>query len=151
MPLGTSLLTPCPCPLPPGNLMVSFHKHCRRSLDVTFPLLHILPIPRSFYNTVNYGRHKTLNYRNYLVRNSNKRQMCPNAPYIAAQWQTLVLSAGGAAVAPATNLPAPTILVWSHSLTGIRRNSRYTCSTPPEVKVLKVLMTGQHEMQKTYA
>jgi hypothetical protein len=46
--------------------------------------------------------------------------MSLNTPYIVTQWQTLVLSAGSATVAPATTLPAPTILVWLHSLTEMK-------------------------------
>lgn len=110
-----------PLPPPSTHLMASFHKHCGRSLHVAFPLLHILPISRSFYNTVNYGWHKTLsNYGRTAAVIPSGIPASLNKPYITAQWQTLVLSADGAAVAPATTLPAPTILIWLHSLTGMK-------------------------------
>jgi len=55
-----------------------------------------------------------INCRNYPVRNCSKRLMCLNKPYITARWQ----SADGAAVAPATTLPAPTALThWDEDVT----------------------------------
>jgi hypothetical protein len=93
-------------------LMLSFHKHCGRSLHVTVPLLHALPISRSFYDFVNYGWHKIVlklwvNCRNYLVRNSSKRQTDRQTDRRALTRRTLphscshlFLSAGGAPVAP---------------------------------------------------